>query len=397
VATSVFPSSIAELTSTFDSFVQESLPQVARGEAQALDEFFQLGTTPFVIYGFGDLGRRLLAGFSRTGIRPLAIVDRRLAEAKNTIDGIPCLSAEQACERYGKQAVFIVSLFNQSGDRAFTAVRSQLQRLGAKTVVYFMPVFWKHSDLFLPHYCFDRPSKFLEVEKELLRVFRDFSDEASRACFAFHFYQLVAPSPEFTLEATLEHDTYFPPGLVEISAEEAFFDGGAYDGITLRRFLSRCEGRFSSYLGVEPDPSSFAKLQATVEAIRPTVPGDLQVKSCAVGRERGQINFSAAGTISSSADAAGDISVPMISLRELAETFRPTMIKLDIEGYELDALEGAMGYVEQARPKLAICVYHRQNHFWEIPRLISKHLAGYRLYCRRHKEYLDDFVLYALP
>lgn len=397
MVTVALPSRIADLTSRFDSIVQEYLPEVAGVETQLLDDLVGPGATPVVIYGLGDIGRRLLAGLASLGVTPSAIIDRRLAEARDTINGIPCLSMQEGCKAFGKKAIFIIAVFNQSGQRATAVVRAELQRHGAEKVVYFMPVFWKYPEVFLPYYCFDSPSKLLKARPELLRVFRSLSDDDSRTCFAFHLYQLVASSPELTLEATLPDETYFPPDVLQLSPHESFVDGGAFDGVTLRRFLARCNGQFASYLGVEPDPVNFGKLQALVERIRPTLSGHLAIRQCAVGREREQISFSAAGTVSSAADASGDISVAVAPLAELAEALRPTLIKLDVEGYELDALQGSTKFLQETRPKLAVCLYHRQSHFWEIPSFVLRNLKNYRLYIRRHKEHLDDFVLYALP
>lgn len=391
-----FPSSIGDLISRFDSFVETSLPQVARLERTLFDDYAGRESSSVVIYGGGDIGRRLLAGFARLGVTPLAIVDRRLAETRGTIDGIPCLSVQEGCKAFGKKAVFIVAIFNQSGDRSFAAIRKELRRHGAVKVVYFMPVFWKYPEIFLPYYCFDSPSNLARHQAELLRVFRNLSDYDSRASFAFHLYQLIAPSPDTTLEAVQQDDTYFPPGLLNLSSGEAFLDGGAFDGVTLRRFVSRCS-EFKSYLGIEPDPVSFGKLQEYVEEIRSTVSGHVAIRPCAIGRDRGEIRFTAAGTISSAVNVSGDISVPIVPLFELARGLEPTLIKLDIEGYELAALEGSVAFLQRSRPKLLVCLYHRQNHFFKIPLFVLENLPAYRLYVRRHKEHLDDFVLYALP
>ena len=397
MATSPFPSSVAELTSRFDSLVRESLPEVARNEAHLLDGVLDANSAPIVIYGFGDIGRRLLAGLTKLGMTTSAILDQRLARTQDKVAGIPCRTIEDGCENLDRRAVVIVSVFNQSGDRSFADIRAKLQRKGVENVVYFMPVFWRYPEVFLPHYCFDLPSQLASSATGLLEVFRSLCDDASRTSLAFHLYQLVSPAPALTLPAMQPNDTYFPSDLIDFSPREAFLDGGAYDGITLRRFLSRCQRGFASYLGVEPDPGNFAKLQNTVEMLRPTAAGRLETRCCAIGREHGEVSFSAAGTISSAANAAGNLRVPMLPLVDLAESFQPTFIKLDIEGDELGTLEGSMAYLQQARPKLAVCLYHRQNHFWEIPHRISQNLAGYRLYARRHREHLDDFVLYALP
>ena len=44
---------------------------------------------------------------------------------------------------------------------------------------------------------------------------------------------------------------------------------------------------------------------------------------------------------------------------------------MDIEGAELDALNGAKATIRKHLPKLAVCLYHVQEHLWEIPLKIN--------------------------
>jgi len=38
---------------------------------------------------------------------------------------------------------------------------------------------------------------------------------------------------------------------------------------------------------------------------------------------------------------------------------------MDIEGAEIDALQGAKKIIQKSNPMLAICVYHKPNHLWK--------------------------------
>lgn len=62
---------------------------------------------------------------------------------------------------------------------------------------------------------------------------------------------------------------------------------------------------------------------------------------------------------------------------------QPDFIKMDIEGAELDAIEGARDTLIKYQPKLAICIYHKWSHRWEIPLLLHEILPHYRFYLKK--------------
>lgn len=57
-------------------------------------------------------------------------------------------------------------------------------------------------------------------------------------------------------------------------------------------------------------------------------------------------------------------------------------IKMDIEGSELSALEGAADIIKEHKPYLAICVYHRKNDLITIPLYIKSLVSDYQFYLR---------------
>jgi hypothetical protein len=71
-------------------------------------------------------------------------------------------------------------------------------------------------------------------------------------------------------------------------------------------------------------------------------------------------------------------------------------VKMDIEGAELDALAGARALLARQRPRLAISVYHRPEHLWEIPRAILAAQPGYRLFFGHHMPVKWESVIYAV-
>ena len=113
--------------------------------------------------------------------------------------------------------------------------------------------------------------------------------------------------------------------------------------------------------------------------------------------EDGQVAFSASGSMDSKITAVGGEAVQCRMLDSIEWEHAPTYIKMDIEGAEPDALRGATEMIRRHKPVLAICVYHRSEHLWEIPNQIRALDPDYSLYLRRYLEECWEMVCYAVP
>ena len=74
---------------------------------------------------------------------------------------------------------------------------------------------------------------------------------------------------------------------------------------------------------------------------------------------------------------------------------RVDFIKMDIEGAELDALIGATNLLKNYKPDLAICVYHKFEHLYEISDFIDSLNLGYQFYFDYYTSIGWEMVLYA--
>ena len=91
-------------------------------------------------------------------------------------------------------------------------------------------------------------------------------------------------------------------------------------------------------------------------------------------------------------------SVPLCRIDDLTlagRIERIDFIKLDIEGSEMPALQGAVESLRKFRPKLAISIYHRPNDFFEIAKYIHGLGLGYKLYLGHYTIWDEETVLYA--
>lgn len=90
-----------------------------------------------------------------------------------------------------------------------------------------------------------------------------------------------------------------------------------------------------------------------------------------------------------------DNSIAVVSLDSCVND-RVTFIKMDIEGAEMEALKGAESIIKSQKPKLAICVYHKEQDMTEIPIFIKKLVPEYKLFMRHYSNDAGETVLYAV-
>ncbi len=102
--------------------------------------------------------------------------------------------------------------------------------------------------------------------------------------------------------------------------------------------------------------------------------------------------------MASGINESGKTIIQCVSLDEAVSTFRPNLIKMDIEGAEYDALLGARNLIRTNTPGLAISLYHKPEHLWQLPLLIEELAPGkYRFFMRLHAFNDFELVLYAIP
>jgi FkbM family methyltransferase len=121
--------------------------------------------------------------------------------------------------------------------------------------------------------------------------------------------------------------------------DDLFLDIGANVGSYTVLASKVCGSRSVAF---EPDPQAATSLRRNIDA---NGIGDLvTVEQMALGREPGVIAFTKGLDTMNRVAAASDTSVQMVPVRRLddiAEAANPTFIKLDVEGFEEQVMDGA--------------------------------------------------------
>ena len=69
---------------------------------------------------------------------------------------------------------------------------------------------------------------------------------------------------------------------------------------------------------------------------------------------------------------------------------------MDIEGAELEALEGARRMIMEFKPRLAISGYHKPEDLWELPNKLKELNPDYVLTFGHHTPIFGSRVFYAV-
>jgi FkbM family methyltransferase len=159
-----------------------------------------------------------------------------------------------------------------------------------------------------------------------------------------------------------------------LPADSLVIDGGANIGLTTIAALREAP-RIQRVIAVEPSPKALACLKQTIAANN--MADRVTIISEALSSEKGTIRFAEheflAGShlIDGEARYDSETTVQVTTLDALVDDLgltRMDLIKLDLEGFELDALKGAQKTISRFSPvfvaefnSFATCAYRRQS------------------------------------
>jgi FkbM family methyltransferase len=200
----------------------------------------------------------------------------------------------------------------------------------------------------------------------------DFEDASDPAIGALIHLQYVAPALAPILEAALH------PGAT-------FYDIGANIGL-YSLWASRIVGPEGDVRSFEPVPATAALLQhfASINGLH-----NITVIPCAVGAERREawLHFDVGESAQSHiavTSSSTSLHVSMVRLDDyLDDAPPPTLVKIDVEGYELQVLEGSQSVLKRHRPVIVLEVIasHLRRHSASYPEIYRRlRVLGYVVY-----------------
>lgn len=361
------------------------------------EEFYQkVKKIEFIcLFGAGRLGIEAYGILKKNNIKIDYFCDNNKALwGKKIIGNISCISPEELKKEFRK-ALVIITIENYS-------IYDQLKDMNIKEI---FSIFWfkYHNRNF-----FNKISVY-EIKDKIIKLNTILEDNESKYIINKTierwiendcFYNSIEAVRKM-YESIENENEYFDSKVIQLKDDEVYIDVGAYNGDTIDSFLNITNNSFEKIIAFELEKTNYDKLQANIR----TYSTDIQKNI--ISYNKGLYNTRAFVTMASERDNVSisevvkdkkDIDVAeVVALSDiLQEDQKVTYIKMDIEGSEMEALMGASEVIKKWKPKLAICIYHKPEHYWQIPIFIKNLVPEYKIYIRHHSQIAAQTVCYAV-
>lgn len=158
----------------------------------------------------------------------------------------------------------------------------------------------------------------------------------------------------------------------KVTKDDIVVDCGAAEGLFGLFVVDRCE---KLYL-VEPLPAFCKSMEKTFEKFKNTIilPVALSNKETALKLVERNIS-----SYLSSENKGIDVKVTTLDKIFYEKAEKITYIKMDLEGYDLDALLGAENLIRENKPKIAVTTYHNYEHAKQISAFLKRIVPEYNI------------------
>lgn len=341
---------------------------------------------PVVLFGAAKMGSVYYDLCKKNNIEVVAFCDNDKSKQNLLIKNINVISPSVLKNKYGDDVQIIISSTYDD------EIKSQLTELGFKNIwshMFFSTVYAKKFN-FVP---WTNQINYVYLNKEkLIKCFNSFNDFLSKKVF-FNVikYRLTLDRKYLAKISGDVASVYFDKSIYNLSDKEVFIDGGAFDGDTVELFMKAVNNKFKKIYCFEPDDKSYLDLKNFVDKINNK---KIKITKYGLGSKIESVYFTNDGSLGSKISAKGK-KIKIVSMDKYIKD-NITLVKLDIEGYEKDALMGFKKTMLESGPKLTICVYHKITDLWEIPLFIRKINPNYKIYLRHYSPFLLDTICYAI-
>ena len=334
-----------------------------QGVEKAMWEMLKKTEKPILLYGMGDGAEKILAELNRREIPAAGVFASEGFTRGQEFAGFPVMDYRAAEEKYGEMVVLVCFGTHRP------EVMAQIERLAARQELYAPDVPVAGETLFTREYA-------AAHRAELEKVYDLLADERSRKVLEnVTAYKLSGRIDRLRACETDPAEAW--ENLLRPGREEHYLDLGAYTGDTIAEFI-RYAGAWRRITALEPDPVTFAKLEKNTAGLHDCILYRLGAYS-----RYARLPF-AGGAGRGSHLAETGVMTELDSVDNILCGQAVSLIKMDVEGMESEAIAGMAKTLRRHRPRLLISAYHRSEDLWRLPLEILEIRPDYKVYLRHH-------------
>lgn len=344
-------------------------------------DYLQQCDKQIVLYGMGDGAEKIKAVLDEKNLSVAEVMASDEFVRGHSFLGHRVKKLSEIEEQYGDDFVILMCFGTQLPE-----VMERIYKISEKHELYAPNVPVAGGGLF--------DLEFANAHKsELQTVYKMLEDDKSKKVFESIIRYKLGGDLEYLREIETPSEEKFD--LLNIGIEETYVDLGAYDGDTMVEFLNETSMQFKKLYAMEPDSRNYRKMKRKLYMI-----GSALMECYNVGawdEDTSKIFSIRAGRGSHALpepgkplDTARFKEVKMMKVDTMLRGDEATYIKIDVEGSEANALNGAAHTIAAFKPKLNIALYHRNEDMFELPLLVAKLNKKYKFYMRHHP-YIPDW------
>ena len=262
--------------------------------------------------------------------------------------------------------------------------------MGFQNFSYLAFVKYSNFDLVAPPFIMDFAEDFKKNFLEYKYTYNLLADTQSKEIFTKILNFKISFDYNFMEGFTNDHKgQYFDKEILPEFKELSFVDGGGYVGDTASEVIKHYPNFKKIYL-IEPIPENIRIAKRDLTLLE-----KIEFFNCGIGKTKETLYFNEEKSFSM-AYGNGTQSVKIDTLDNIIKE-SIDYIKLDIEGAEQDAIDGAKESIKLYHPTLAICIYHKAEDWYKIPQKVLAIREDYKIYLRHYMEGIFESVLYFIP
>ncbi|MDE5984932.1 MAG: FkbM family methyltransferase [Eubacterium sp.] len=321
---------------------------------------------PIVVYGMGNGAQKIIDTLEGYGGKVSDIFASDDFVRGHSFLGFKVMKYAEICEKYDD---FIVVLgFATHID----SVLERIKEINRQHPVFAPDVPVAGGGLFTIDYVKENEEKFDFVYNHL-------ADEESKRVYLDIINFKISGKIDYLFNTFCDKSSIYYD-VLKLTANETIVDLGAYDGDTIREFTNFTNGSYNHIYALEPDAKNYKKLLRNTEDMK-----NITSYNMGAWNKKDTLIFEKNAGRNSKLSSKG-VPVDVTDIDSLIND-DITMIKMDIEGAELHALDGAKNIIQKYSPKLYVCAYHRNEDLFALPMKILCINNNYQIYFR-HSPYI---------